>query len=233
MLGESAELANAFTDPTTDPAVVAESFARLAELFARLAELAPEEVRDDVAMVADAIIAVNTTPTDDPGRAVEGPRRGHVAGGDQGHRSRRPLRRRSLRYVPGGLGRLTAPVGAAASKHAPGRRPGHRICVGPTRSRLRALARRTETGWCRTTVLLSVDTDGAGMRRITCQVGHDDAISTVSRGHSRADENSDGVLSWRLGGQCSCGHRRHRTRETPEWPTSGPPPDTSMPRCAR
>ena len=66
VLGESAELANAFTDPTTDPAVVAESFARLAELFARLAELAPEEVRDDVAMVADAIIAVNTTPTDDP-----------------------------------------------------------------------------------------------------------------------------------------------------------------------
>ena len=66
VLGESAELANAFTDPTTDPAEVAESFAQLAELFARLAELAPGEVRDDVAMVADAIIAVNTTPTDDP-----------------------------------------------------------------------------------------------------------------------------------------------------------------------
>jgi hypothetical protein len=66
VLGESAELSNAFADPTTDPAEVAESFAQLAELFARLAELAPEEVRDDVAMVADAIIAVNTTPTDDP-----------------------------------------------------------------------------------------------------------------------------------------------------------------------
>jgi hypothetical protein len=66
VLGESAELANAFADPTTDPAEVAESFAQLAELFARLAELAPEEVRDDVALVADAIIAVNTTPTDDP-----------------------------------------------------------------------------------------------------------------------------------------------------------------------
>jgi hypothetical protein len=66
VLGETAELGNAFTDPTTDPAEVAESFAQLAELFARLTELAPEEVHDDVAMVADAIIAVNTTPTDDP-----------------------------------------------------------------------------------------------------------------------------------------------------------------------
>lgn len=66
VLEESAELANAFTDPTTDPVDVAESFAQLAELFARLAELAPAEVRDDVAMVADAIIAINTTPKDDP-----------------------------------------------------------------------------------------------------------------------------------------------------------------------
>jgi hypothetical protein len=66
VLGESTALANAFTDPTTDPAEVDESFVRLADLFGRLAELAPEEVRDDVALVADAIIAVNTAPTDDP-----------------------------------------------------------------------------------------------------------------------------------------------------------------------
>jgi hypothetical protein len=65
-LGESAELSSAFVDPTTDPAEVDDSFSRLAELFARLAELAPDEILDDVAMVADALIAVNTAPTDDP-----------------------------------------------------------------------------------------------------------------------------------------------------------------------
>jgi hypothetical protein len=65
VLGESAKLSDTFTDPTTDPAEVAESFAQLGELLARLAELAPEEVHDDVAVVADAIIAINTTPTDD------------------------------------------------------------------------------------------------------------------------------------------------------------------------
>jgi hypothetical protein len=65
VLGESAKLSDTFTDPTTDPAEVAESFAQLAELLARLAELAPEEVHDDVAVVADAIIAINTTPADD------------------------------------------------------------------------------------------------------------------------------------------------------------------------
>jgi len=66
VLGETAELSNAFNDPTTDPAEVDESFAQVAELFARLAELAPEELHDDVAMVADAIVAVNTAPADDP-----------------------------------------------------------------------------------------------------------------------------------------------------------------------
>ncbi len=65
VLGESAKLSDTFTNPTTDPAEVAESFAQLADLFARLAELAPEEVHDDVAVMADAIIAINTTPTDD------------------------------------------------------------------------------------------------------------------------------------------------------------------------
>ena len=66
VLGETAELSNAFNDPTTDPAEVDESFAQVAELFARLAELAPEELHDDVAMVADAMIALAMTPTDDP-----------------------------------------------------------------------------------------------------------------------------------------------------------------------
>jgi hypothetical protein len=59
VLGESAALANSFGDPAADPADVADS-------FARLAELAPDEVHDDVAKVADAMITMATAPMDDP-----------------------------------------------------------------------------------------------------------------------------------------------------------------------
>ena len=162
VLGESAELANAFTDPTTDPAVVAESFARLAELFARLAELAPEEVRDDVAMVADAIIAVNTTPTDDPdalSKALD------VATSPEVTKATEAVGRYAVEAcgMSPEAGKADRPVRAADLRTRAGSRPGHRICAGPTWSRSRALARRTETGCVRrTTIPSSVDTRRSG-----------------------------------------------------------------------
>jgi len=59
VIRESMAAADAFGDPSTDPADVADA-------FSRLAEFAPDEVHDDVAMVADAMIALAMTPTDDP-----------------------------------------------------------------------------------------------------------------------------------------------------------------------
>ena len=59
VIHESMAAADAFGDPNTDPADVADA-------FSRLAELAPDEVHDDVAMVADAMIALAMTPMDDP-----------------------------------------------------------------------------------------------------------------------------------------------------------------------
>ena len=59
-LSDTIEQADAFGDPTTDTAHVADA-------FDHLADLAPAEISADVRIVADAMTTLAQAPTDDPG----------------------------------------------------------------------------------------------------------------------------------------------------------------------